>query len=108
MEETIEIGPVIRLSDADRVDSWVKEAVEAGRNWWRAVDVTGCCVGADDSDGDQTGDEGADEESFWAGVVIEPYDDFEDALAMVNHSRYGLQAGLYTRDGTDRDGFRGA
>ena len=39
-----------------------------------------------------------DEEIFGPVVVVEPYDDFEDALAMVNHSRYGLQTGLYTRD----------
>jgi acyl-CoA reductase-like NAD-dependent aldehyde dehydrogenase len=39
-----------------------------------------------------------DEEVFGPVVAIEPYDDFEDALAEVNHSRYGLQAGLLTRD----------
>ncbi len=39
-----------------------------------------------------------DEEVFGPVVVIEPYDDFEQALADVNHSRYGLQAGLLTRD----------
>ncbi len=31
-------------------------------------------------------------------LLIEPYDDFDDALAQVNHSKYGLQAGLLTRD----------
>jgi hypothetical protein len=39
-----------------------------------------------------------DEELFGPVVLIEPYDDFEDALAEVNRSRYGLQAGLLTRD----------
>ena len=39
-----------------------------------------------------------DEEVFGPVVCIEPYDDFEDALAEVNHSRYGLQAGIFTRD----------
>ena len=29
---------------------------------------------------------------------VEPYEDFEQALADVNHSNYGLQAGLLTRD----------
>jgi acyl-CoA reductase-like NAD-dependent aldehyde dehydrogenase len=31
-------------------------------------------------------------------MAIEPYDDFEEALAEANHSKYGLQAGLLTRD----------
>ena len=35
---------------------------------------------------------------FGPVMVIEPYDDFEEALAEVNHSKYGLQAGLLTRD----------
>jgi acyl-CoA reductase-like NAD-dependent aldehyde dehydrogenase len=39
-----------------------------------------------------------DEEVFGPVVAIEPYDDFEQALADVNHSKYGLQAGLLTRD----------
>jgi acyl-CoA reductase-like NAD-dependent aldehyde dehydrogenase len=39
-----------------------------------------------------------DEEIFGPVVAIEPYDDFEEALAAVNHSRFGLQAGLMTRD----------
>ena len=39
-----------------------------------------------------------DEEAFGPVVVVEPYDDFEQALAETNHSKYGLQAGLLTRD----------
>jgi acyl-CoA reductase-like NAD-dependent aldehyde dehydrogenase len=39
-----------------------------------------------------------DEEVFGPVLLIEPYDDFEEALAAVNHSRFGLQAGLMTRD----------
>jgi acyl-CoA reductase-like NAD-dependent aldehyde dehydrogenase len=38
------------------------------------------------------------EEAFGPLVVVEPYDDLDAALAAVNAGRYGLQAGIYTRD----------
>jgi acyl-CoA reductase-like NAD-dependent aldehyde dehydrogenase len=38
------------------------------------------------------------QEIFAPVVTVEPYDDFDQALRLVNSSRYGLQAGLFTRD----------
>lgn len=37
-------------------------------------------------------------EVFGPIVVVEPYITFDDALAAVNNSRYGLQAGIFTRN----------
>jgi acyl-CoA reductase-like NAD-dependent aldehyde dehydrogenase len=36
------------------------------------------------------------EEIFGPAVFVQPYDDFDEALATVNRSRFGLQAGLFT------------
>ena len=38
------------------------------------------------------------EEVFAPVVVVEPYDDFSEAIRRVNDSPYGLQAGVFTRD----------
>jgi acyl-CoA reductase-like NAD-dependent aldehyde dehydrogenase len=38
------------------------------------------------------------EEAFAPLVSIVPYDDFEEALSLVDDSPYGLQAGIYTND----------
>ena len=38
------------------------------------------------------------EEAFGPLSVLYPFDHFEEALAEVNNSRYGLQAGVFTRD----------
>jgi acyl-CoA reductase-like NAD-dependent aldehyde dehydrogenase len=38
------------------------------------------------------------QEIFAPVVTVEPYHDFASALKEVNHSPYGLQAGLFTRD----------
>lgn len=37
-------------------------------------------------------------EVFGALVAVLPYDNFTDVIAACNNSRYGLQAGLFTRD----------
>jgi acyl-CoA reductase-like NAD-dependent aldehyde dehydrogenase len=37
-------------------------------------------------------------EVFGALVAVLPYDTFDEAIATCNASRYGLQAGLFTRD----------
>lgn len=38
------------------------------------------------------------EEVFAPVVVIEKYSDFDEAILMANHSKYGLQAGVFTKD----------
>lgn len=38
------------------------------------------------------------QEVFAPVVTITPYSDFADAVKMVDDSRYGLQAGVFTRD----------
>jgi acyl-CoA reductase-like NAD-dependent aldehyde dehydrogenase len=40
------------------------------------------------------------EEAFGPVVVLIPYARYEDALAAVDRSRFGLQAGIFTRDWT--------
>ncbi|MFC5864303.1 aldehyde dehydrogenase family protein [Acidicapsa dinghuensis] len=96
--ETTEVGPVIRPADAERVEAWVKEAVEAGAKIVESSAREGSVLAPTILTGTRPGMKVHDEEIFGPVVAIEPYDDFEEALAMVNHSRYGLQTGLYTRD----------
>jgi acyl-CoA reductase-like NAD-dependent aldehyde dehydrogenase len=97
-EETTEIGPVIRPSDADRISTWIKEALASGAKLAEGGGRDGSVLEPTILSGTGPGMKVHDEEIFGPVCSIEPYDDFEDALAMVNHSRYGLQTGLYTRD----------
>jgi acyl-CoA reductase-like NAD-dependent aldehyde dehydrogenase len=96
--ETTEVGPLIRLADAERVEAWIKEAVAGGAKLAAGGECHGSVVTPAILTGTKSGMKIRDEEVFGPVVAIEPYDDFEDALAEVNHSRYGLQAGLLTRD----------
>jgi acyl-CoA reductase-like NAD-dependent aldehyde dehydrogenase len=97
-DEATEIGPMVRLSDAERVEEWVKEADEAGAKLVHGGERQGAMMTPTILSGTKPGMKVRDEEIFGPVVAIEPYDDFEQALAEVNHSRWGLQAGLLTRD----------
>jgi acyl-CoA reductase-like NAD-dependent aldehyde dehydrogenase len=97
-DEATEVGPLIRLSDAERVEAWVKEAVEGGAKLVAGGERRGSMVTPAILTGTKPGMKVRDEEVFGPVVLVEPYEDFEEALASVNHSRYGLQAGLLTRD----------
>jgi acyl-CoA reductase-like NAD-dependent aldehyde dehydrogenase len=97
-EEATEVGPLVRAAEAERIDAWIKEAVEAGAKLIAGGERNGSVMTPAILTATKAGMKVRDEEVFGPVVVIEPYEDFEEALAEVNHSRYGLQAGLLTRD----------
>ena len=98
MDPTVDVGPVIQRAEVDRIQSWVDEAVSQG-----AEVLTG---GTGDGPfyrptliSDVTPDmKVCREEIFGPVVTISPYQTFEQALAIVNDSRFGLQAGVFTND----------
>ena len=97
-DEATDVGPLVRPSDADRIEEWVKEAVDGGAKLIAGGERRGAVITPIILTGTKPGMKVRDEEAFGPVVTIEPYDDFEEALAEVNRSRYGMQAGLLTRD----------
>jgi acyl-CoA reductase-like NAD-dependent aldehyde dehydrogenase len=98
MDPTVDVGPVIQRSEVDRIDGWVKEAVAQG-----AQVLTGGKADAPFYFPTLVADVTPEmkvcrEEIFGPVVTISPYQTYEQALAMVNDSRYGLQAGVFTND----------
>ena len=96
--ETTDVGPLIRLSEAERVEAWIKDAIEGGAKLVAGGERKGSVVTPAILTATKPGMKIRDEEVFGPIVIVEPYEDFEQALADVNHSKYGLQAGLLTRD----------
>jgi acyl-CoA reductase-like NAD-dependent aldehyde dehydrogenase len=94
-----DVGPMIDTGEVDRVEVWVKEAVASG-----ARVLTGG-TRASASVYTPTVLEHVPEtakvcaqEVFAPLVGLYRYTDFDEALAAVNRSRYGLQAGVFTSD----------
>ena len=98
MTEATDVGPMIRGADIERVLRWIKEAVNAGARVLCGGKAKGSLLEPTLLSG-TTPDMTINREEVFAPVAtIEPYDDFDSALNSVNQSRYGLQAGLFTRD----------
>jgi acyl-CoA reductase-like NAD-dependent aldehyde dehydrogenase len=95
--ETV-IGPMIAPEAVQRVAQWVDQAVAAGAKLVTEKSINGQCVGPIVLEEVPEDQPISCEEAFAPVVVLEPYDDFSDAIAKVNHSRWGMQTGVFTRD----------
>jgi len=97
LPETIS-GPVIDEANAARVCDWIAAACDGGgrrlTGGERDGNVIRPCVLEDAPlDADVVA-----REVFGPVAVLSSYDSFDEALARVNDSRFGLQAGIFTRD----------
>ncbi len=98
VDAATEIGPVINTQAADRIEQWVDEAVKAGARVLARGPRSGKLVAPIVLDNVDEQMKVMCLEVFGPVVSLVPYDDFEDALAAVDRSEFGLQAGIYTRD----------
>jgi len=98
LDESTDVGPVIRESDAVRSTAWIEEAVRGGARLLCGGGRKGLVVEPTVLTGTRPDMKVNCQEIFGPVVTIEPYKTFDDALREVNHSSFGLQAGLFTRD----------
>ena len=98
MQESTDLGPLIRESDAIRVANWAEEAVRSGARLLCGGRRRGSLVDPIVLTGTKPEMKVNSQEVFGPVVTVEPYQNFDEALRRLNHSTYGLQAGLFTRD----------
>ena len=97
-EEDTFIGPVISEGEATRLENWVNEAVDAGATLLVGGKRDGAMLEATLLENAPKGTNIVEEEAFGPVAVISRFSDFDDALNTVNDSKFGLQAGIFTRD----------
>ena len=98
LDDSTDLGPLIRESDAIRASDWIQEAVRGGARLLCGGQRRGPVMDPTVLTGTRPDMKVNCQEIFAPVVTVEPYDDFDQALRLVNSSRYGLQAGLFTRD----------
>jgi acyl-CoA reductase-like NAD-dependent aldehyde dehydrogenase len=97
-DEKTFVGPMISTAEAERVESWIKSAVARGARVLCGARREGAMVEATLLEGAPRDAEVCAREVFGPVAVLSPFSDFDAALAEVNDSDYGLQAGVFTRD----------
>lgn len=97
-DEQTFIGPMISDKEAQRLSDWIEQAVAAGGRLLCGGNRDGAMLQAsllEDVPADQPL---CTEEAFGPVAVLSRFTDFTQALAQVNDSVFGLQAGVFTRD----------
>lgn len=96
-DDRTQVGPLVSVEAAERVEQWVKEAVAAGARLLTGGTRDGATV-APTVLADVPHDAKVScEEVFGPVMIIQTVSGVDEAFAAVNDSKYGLQAGIFTR-----------
>lgn len=96
--ETTDVGPMIDLPAAERAEAWVAEAVAQGATLRAGGHRDGRTFEPTVMVDTRPEMLVNCREVFAPLVTVTAYDQFEEALALVNRSNFGLHAGVFTRD----------
>ena len=92
------IGPMISEKEATRLKGWIDAAVEGGASLLCGGKRDGAMLEATLLENVPQDSNANREEAFGPLANLSRFSDWNAALAQVNDSRFGLQAGIFTRD----------
>ena len=96
LDEKNRVGPMVKESEAVRVDQWIHEAVAGGAKLVAGGGRRGAiylpAVVADVHPDMRI----SRDELFGPAVAVTPFDSIDEAIALANDSVYGLAAGIFT------------
>jgi acyl-CoA reductase-like NAD-dependent aldehyde dehydrogenase len=97
-DEDTDVGPLIAASERDRVLEWIDEAQASGAEVLTGGTVDGDLLRPTVIAGAPPEAKVSCEEVFGPLCTLTPYDTLDEALTLANGTKYGLQAGVFTRD----------
>jgi acyl-CoA reductase-like NAD-dependent aldehyde dehydrogenase len=92
------LGPMISEAEAERLEGWIRRAVAGGARLLCGGGREGAMLEATLLEDAAPDEPVVCQEAFGPVAVLSSFRDFDAALAQVNDSAFGLQAGVFTRD----------
>jgi acyl-CoA reductase-like NAD-dependent aldehyde dehydrogenase len=93
-----DVGPLITERDAERAEAWINEAKQAGASVLYGGTRHGAMLEPAVLTETRQDMKVNCEEVFAPVVTLQPYSAWNDAVAIINDTPYGLQAGVFTND----------
>jgi acyl-CoA reductase-like NAD-dependent aldehyde dehydrogenase len=98
MDEKTDVSQLISEADRERVLAWINEAKDGGASVLAGGDVVEGILRPTVLGNVAPEMKVSCQEVFGPVVTVATYEDIEEAFALANGTRFGLQAGVYTRD----------
>ncbi len=98
LDEKNQIGPMVRESDAKRVNDWIEEAVGAGARLVVGGSRKGAVLGATLVADVRPEMKISRDEVFGPAVGVARAENIDEAIRLANDTRYGLSAAIFTQD----------
>lgn len=92
------IGPMISTEEAERLKGWIDAAVAGGATLLCGGGIDGAMLEATLLENVDRDAQALNDEAFGPLAILQKFERFDEALAEVNRSTFGLQAGIFTRD----------
>ena len=98
LQERTKVGPLVREDDAERVEKWLQEAVAQGAALVTGGKRDGSVIRPAILDNVRPEMRVSRNELFGPAVAVTAFGDIDEAIRHANDTKYGLSAGIFTRD----------
>jgi glyceraldehyde-3-phosphate dehydrogenase (NADP+) len=96
LDDATDVGPMIDEENAQRAADWIREAADMGAEIVSGAGRQGTLVEPTILTGVPDSARLWKDEAFAPVMAVRSFSSFDEAIAAVNDSRYGLQAGVYS------------